>query len=315
MHVFGSIRELRPNRLQGPHEDCEAPEVSWDLSEGPTDQWILFLFQAFSLRKSDTHCGNQPKRRVFFWTRIFWVVHLPGGLFFPLLNSFCSCFENCRMFCQVQLTSQRERFRCGFRSRCQMNRTSVDVSWMRYGTETIPSQMRVCCNRNNLEKRFDKPGCWWFVEWETAANCHRLFAKISIVGYQHWEHVHYWSNFLVSWWHLHWKRYFFLVGAMAQNASTSTTRTWGHQGEEVHPNSGVFWKYDGKHMKIMAMIESLVQRKVGMFDDLRNRAMGWHSSSLMLRPSGEETRIRRFYQHFLEPTQWLGSVKMMSRLM
>ena len=37
----------------------------------------------------------------------------------------------------------------------------------------------------------------------TAANCHRLFAKISIVGYQHWEHVHYWSNFLVSWWHHH----------------------------------------------------------------------------------------------------------------
>lgn len=88
-------------------------------------------------------------------------------------------------------------------------------------------------------------------------------------------------------------------------------RRRGHEvirGEEVDPNSGIFWKDDGKHMKIMAMIESLVQRKVGMFDDLRNRAMGWHSLSLMLRPSGEETRIRRFYQHFLEPTQWLWLV-------
>ena len=54
-------------------------------------------------------------------------------------------------------------------------------------------------------------------------------------------------------------------------------RRRGHEvirGEEVHPNSRIFWKYDGKHMKIMAMIDSLVQRKVGMFDDLRNRAMG-----------------------------------------
>ena len=60
----------------------------------------------------------------------------------------------------------------------------------------------------------------------TAANCHRLFKQnincwIPTLG---GNMLIIWSNFLVSWWHLHLLKSD-VLGAMAQNASTSTTRT------------------------------------------------------------------------------------------
>ena len=69
---------------------------------------------------------------------------------------------------------------------CQNEQKICRCLVMRYGTETIPSQMRVCCNRNNLEKRFDKPGRWGFVEWGLLQIVTVCSSKISIVGYQHW---------------------------------------------------------------------------------------------------------------------------------
>lgn len=153
------------------------------------------------------------------------------------------------MFCQVQLTSQRERFLCLGHGKwitlAQMpSERKICRCLVRYGTETIPSQMRVCCNRNNLEKRFDKPGSWVVCGMGSAANWQLfLFTKISSVGYQHWEHVHYWSNFLVSWWHLHWKVFFFFFGRCdgpeCFHVDDEDMRSSG--GSEVNPKYGNDW--------------------------------------------------------------------------
>ena len=53
----------------------------------------------------------------------------------------------------------------------------------------------------------------------------------------------------------------------------------------------------------MAMIDSFVPKKAEIFDDFFGSIHGLTQLGLDARPSGEETRIRRFYQHFLEPTQ------------
>ena len=157
------------------------------------------------------------------------MVHLPGGVFF-FSTAFPAVSNNCQdVLSSAAHIATREVTRCAFRvTKCQMNRIFCRCfASSRYGTETIPSQMKVCCNRNNLEKRFDKPGNPLGVcgMGKLAANCQRLFA----------QHINCWiptlgtcsllvkfSGELVA---SSLKKCFFLVGAMAQNASTSTTRT------------------------------------------------------------------------------------------